>query len=203
MLAVAPLAWDAAVERHHTGAPPELTVSPPPGWQAVSPAAMDWRPSFANPVSEWRGEFARDNKIVGVFIGYYRDQTYERKLVTSTNALVKTTDHAWRKVADAVRETSLGDQTVSVRTAELLGPAELRLVAWQWYWINDRTTGSDHAAKAWTALSRLFGQGDDSAVVVLYAPKGPAGEGEAALAAFAPDGYRAIQAALRRARDGA
>jgi exosortase A len=203
LVVVVPHIWNAAIERPDVGDPPEVALPSPPGWQVVSPAAIDFRPAFINPVSELRGEYARNQQTVGVFIGYYRNQTYERKLITSTNALVKTTDHHWRKVASAVREMVLDGQSVSVRTTELLGPGEVRLVAWQWYWTNNRLTGSDYSAKAWTAWSRLTAQGDDSAVVVLYAPRGQAGDGEAALTAFASEGYPAIEVALRRVQGAA
>lgn len=203
LVAVAPHAWNATIDHRRVDNPPSILLVPPPGWQAVSPATIDWYPSFANPLAAWRGEFTRDEKTVGIYIGYYRNQDYDRKLITSTNALVKTTDQHWRQVATAVREIALAGHSVGGRTAELLGPGEVRLVAWQWYWINGRLTGSDHVAKAWTAWSRLLGQGDDSAVVVLYAPKGQAGSGETALSAFAAEASPAIETALENARDAA
>ncbi len=201
VVVVAPIAWNTAIERRDVGGPLPIVLSPPPGWRAVSPPAIDWRPEFANPISEWRGEFVRNQETVGVFIGYYRNQNFERKLITSTNALVKSTNRHWRQVSATVREATVDGHPVSIRTAELLGPGEVRLVAWQWYWINGRLTGSDHSAKAWTAWSRLLGQGDDSAVVVLYTPKGEAGSGEAALTAFAAEANPVIEAALRQTRD--
>ena len=60
--------------------------------------------------------------------------------------------------------------------------AASRLVIWQWYWIDGQLTASDIDAKLLTALSRLRGRGDDSAVIILYAPKESANE---ALPAFA------------------
>jgi len=201
VVVVAPIAWNTAIERRDLGSPPQIVLAPPPGWQAVSRPSIDWRPEFANPVSEWQGEFIRNQQPVGVFIAYYRNQNYERKLITSTNAMVKSTNRQWRQVSTEVREAAVDGQPVSVRTAELLGPGDVRLVAWQWYWINGRLTGSDHSAKAWTAWSRLLGQGDDSAVVVLYTPKSEAGSSEAALTTFAAEAYPAIEAALRHTQD--
>jgi exosortase A len=203
VVVVAPIAWNTAIERRDVGGPAPIVLSPPPGWQAVAHPSIDWRPEFANPISEWRGEFVRNQETVGVFIGYYRNQNYERKLITSTNALVKSTNRYWRQVSAGVHQSAVDGHAVSVRTAELLGPGEVRLVARQWYWINDHLTGSDYSAKAWTAWSRLLGQGDDSAVVVLYAPKGEAGSGEAALTGFAADADPTIEAALRQTRNAA
>ena len=89
VVAVAPHAWKAGIALRDLGSPPEIVLPAPSGWQAVSPAAIDFRPAYINPVSELHGEFTRNQQTVGVFIGYYGNQSYERKLITSTNALVK------------------------------------------------------------------------------------------------------------------
>jgi EpsI family protein len=84
----------------------------------------------------------------------------------------------------------LSDGEFKVRTAELrvsAAPSQLgpeRLTVWQYYWINGTLTTSDMLAKIYTALYSLTGQGDDSAVVIAYAPKGDSGQGESALEAF-------------------
>ena len=72
----------------------------------------------------------------------------------------------------------------SIETAELLSKdiTASRLVVWQWYWINGKLTASDIEAKLLTAISRLRGRGDDSAVIMLYAPPESATD---ALPAFA------------------
>ena len=72
---------------------------------------------------------------------------------------------------------------------------------WHWYWIDGRLTASDARAKAYAALSRLTGRGDDSAVVVVYARKEQPGEAEAALNAFIGDAGPGIASALAKARD--
>jgi EpsI family protein len=57
-----------------------------------------------------------------------------------------------------------------VRTVVLRGQPPLRMLVWQWYWVNGRWTASEVMAKAYLALSRLTGNGDDSALIVLYTP---------------------------------
>ena len=95
------------------------------------------------------------------------------------------------------RDTTLAGQSIAVRTAELRGAGEQRLVVWRWYWINGRLTTSDHVAKAWQAFNRLLGRGDDSAVVILYAPTTEGGE--SALESFAAASGEAFDASLRQA----
>jgi EpsI family protein len=106
-------------------------------------------------------------------------------MVSSMNVLVTNDDPVWAKVAGGTREISFNQQPIQVSTTQLRGPGNTRLVVWQWYWVNGQWTSSDALVKAYTALSRLSGKGDDSAVIVLYAPQGQAGEGDAALADFA------------------
>jgi EpsI family protein len=90
---------------------------------------------------------------------------------------------------------------LQVRTAEILSKEsgiESRFVVWQWYWVNGRLTTSDITAKLLTALSRLRGNGDDSAVIMLYAPATLA---PASLAAFAEAASPQIQQLLAASRE--
>jgi EpsI family protein len=203
ILVVLPLAWRTLIERNEasqSAALPGLTLPAPQGWQTTESRAIDWRPAFANPTAELRTEFVQGERRVGVFIGYYRQQTYEHKLVSSVNVLVNSGNHDWTRVANGARSVVLGDKLLGVRTAELRGATGRRVAAWQWYWINGRLTTSDYAAKAYLALSRLQGQGDDSAVVVLYTPKDSPDGGDAALEAFAQAAGTKIESALRQVR---
>jgi len=193
----------AVIERQEGargGVVPPLTLDAPAGWQAADVRVIDWRPAFDNPRAEVQAEFVQGERRVGVFVGYYRQQDYEHKLVSSENVLVKTSDKIWLQVAQASRLLALGGQSVVARTAELRNGAGQRLVAWQWYWIGGRLTSSDHVAKLWQAFHRLRGEGDDSAVVVVYSPKGEGDEGAAALDAFVASFADGLDAALRRTR---
>jgi exosortase A len=199
VVTVLPHAWHSIIERNETsraGALPSLALPAPPGWVAADSRVIGWRPAFANPTAELRTEFVQGERRVGVFIGYYRQQDYEHKLVSSTNTLVLSTDPDWAGVASGSRSASVGEQSLAVRTAELRGASGQRLAVWQWYWLNGRLTTSDYVAKVWTAFGRLMGQGDDSAVVILYAPNDSPGGGEAALEAFAKAAGTTIEAAL-------
>jgi len=146
--------------------------------------------------------FARDGRRVGLFVAYYRNQDQQRKLVSSTNVLVASDDPVWARVAGGVREISLNRQPVRIRTAELRGPESVRLLVWQWYWINGRWTSSEAIAKAYTALSRLTGQGDDSAVVILFAQQEGPAAADATLADFVDVAAEAIGTALQQTASG-
>lgn len=203
LVTVLPHAWRSIIEKNETsraGTAPSLALPPPPGWMAADSRAIDWRPAFNDQAAELRTEFVQGERRVGVFIGYYRQQDYEHKLVSSNNVLVRSADPEWAKVASSTRTAFVGEQSVAVRTAELRGAAGQRLIVLQWYWLNGRLTASDHIAKIWMALGRLMGKGDDSAVVIVYAPKELPEGGEAALEAFAKAAGTTIETALRQDR---
>jgi EpsI family protein len=147
-------------------------MNPPPGW-SPAPAFTAWTPAYENPSATIRATFDDGTGPVGVYVAYYRSQNYGRKLITSTNTLVTSNDRTWSVISRSTLQVALQDLPLPVRTAEILSKEsgiESRITVWQWYWINGRLTTSDIEAKWLTALSRLRGQGDDSAVVMLFTP---------------------------------
>jgi len=143
---------------------------------------------------------------VGLYVGYYRRQDYDRKLVSSNNVLVPSKDRQWAEVVNGKRAVEMGGHTVTVRSAELR-EADLsslarppRLVAWQIYWINGRLTDSDYLAKAYSAFYRLTGRGDDSAVIVVYTRKNQVETAETVLQSFMLANYATINKLLLKTR---
>lgn len=152
-----------------------LTAQPP--WQAASQPPSAWVPSFKLASATSNAGYSNlEGQAVGVHISYYRNQNYERKLVSSDNVLVASSDKAWMQVASASASASLGGQPLPVVSATLreqgtaLGSGGERLQVWRFYWVNGTFTASGVAAKLQGALSRATGQGDDSAIVALFVP---------------------------------
>jgi exosortase A len=196
--------WE--ISHAQAGAPEPRLVAPAelsPGWAVTPEPAPQWQPAFQNPSSQLIVQYGNAQQTVKLYVGYYRSQNAERKLVSSDNALVKSLDPAWALVARGNLSLQIGNAPLKLRTAELRGsavpgqPGAERLTVWQYYWINGTLTSSDILAKAYTALYSLLGRGDDSAVVIVYAPKGDAGQGEQALDAFMQANATAISAWLR------
>jgi exosortase A len=194
---------------------PVLTkVASQGGWQQASEPPADWKPAFANAsVESQTGYIGPGGATVGLYIGYYRNQNYQRKLVTSENALVKSMDKHWARVSDGASSMRFERQPLTVRTAELRrlqdngAGDELRLVVWQFYWVNDHRTASDALAKIYGALGRLMGQGDDGAVVMVYTPKSPSAtagkvdaNAETILRSFVDAHSAVIEAVLQQTR---
>ena len=120
--------------------------------------------------------------------------------MTSTNVLVASSDPAWSVISGERENVILDGMPLGVRTAELLrtDTTDQRLVVWQWYWIDGKLTASDIEAKLLTAIARLRGRGDDSAVIILYAHKESATD---CLPAFAMQAIGSINQMLDATRE--
>ena len=173
-------------------------LEPMADWPRVEQALPDWKPRFENPSAASQSTFGTPERPVGLFLGYYRNQDYTRKMVSSSNVMVTSNDPQWARVSSTTRPIEFGSQSLTVRSAELRAVDASRMIVWQWYWINGQWTASDPMAKAYTAFSRLTGQGDDSAVIFVYASKE---QGEAVLEAFVKAAEPAIRGALNRTRE--
>ena len=183
LAAAGPLAFAAITEADRSAAPNLAALALPAEWNDAEPFT-NWKPAYANASAERQAAYCREEETIGLYVGYYRNQDYQRKLVTSTNVLAASSDPVWSVVSQSRMEVNVDGVPAGIRTAELSSKdiAASRLVVWQWYWIDGQLTASDIDAKLLTALSRLRGRGDDSAVIILYAPKESANE---ALPAFA------------------
>lgn len=202
LAAAGPLGF-IAINKADQATEPHLSyLTAPAEWRESSPFAS-WKPAYANPSAELQTVYIQQDKPVGLYIAYYRNQDYQRKLVTSTNTLAGSTDHAWSVIAQGLTPSHQDSLPTNLRTAELLGKnttPETRLIVWQWYWINGKLTTSDIEAKLYTALSRLRGQGDDSAVIMLYTPDVHAAETLPAFAGQAAQPINQLLASTRAAR---
>ncbi|MCL2635419.1 MAG: exosortase A, partial [Betaproteobacteria bacterium] len=197
-----PLAF-IAIDRADRAAPVTLAALPlPVGWQEGADLPS-WQPNFSGASDQLQTSFQRDDQSVGLYIGYYRNQDYRNKLVTSTNTLADSSSTQWTVVARHTAAPATAGLPARVVAAELLkigSSPEIRLRAWQWYWIDGSLTASDAGAKLLTALSRLSGRGDDAAVVILYAPAAAAESSLPAFAAAAAPEINRLLAATRNQR---
>jgi EpsI family protein len=183
-------------------------------WQNASAPPSDWVPAFQLPVAtSHSGYTGPQGQAVGLHLTYYRQQDYERKLVSSLNMLVTSQDDRWAQVSGGSTSAVIEGQSLNVasamlrkKTSVLTGNAE-RLRAWRLYWVNGRFVASDVQAKVQGALSRLTGRGDDGAIVVVYTPLNmdlPEGEARAAADNLLQDFVRThgadLEASLKQTR---
>ncbi|HVR52508.1 MAG TPA: exosortase A [Pseudorhodoferax sp.] len=173
-------------------------------WARMAAPPTDWVPGFQNPSSQIQTGYSDGTQQVGLYIGYYRNQHAERKLVSSTNTLTPDPKTGWVRVGSGAQVLELSEPSLVVRASELRDSpipgrnTEQRLQVWQWYWIAGWWTSSDRVAKIYGAAQRLLGHGDESAVVMVYAPDGEGAQ--AALRSFVRANLQAIEGVLLRAK---
>ena len=171
-------------------------------WRAAAGGLTTWQPRFQNPSAELHETFARGDTAVGLYVGYYRNQSPSRKLVSSDNVLVTSSDRAWRGSAAARGRSSSAAVRVDAAHGGIARPrrrATRRLAL-----VLDRRPahGQRCLGQGYTALVAAHGRGDDAAVVVVYAAKERPGEAEAALDAFVRDAGTARSTAALARDDG-
>lgn len=146
-------------------------------WRSAQPD-LTWQPAFklASATRAMGYENTRGQRVT-LHLSYYREQDYQRKLVSSENVLVVSDDEKWARVSTGVARTRLGTQALTVASASLrevgdglAASGNQRIAVWRFYWVNDRLLAGDAMAKIQGALGRLRGWGDDGAIVVLHTP---------------------------------
>ena len=169
-----------------------------PGWTTETAPEGAWAPHFENPSAVRHVVLRKDGTAVGIYIAYYRGQDFDRKLVSSNNVLVRSSDTSWTRLAEASASVAIDGATRTIVSARIRGDADRVLRAWKWYWIDGNLTANDAWAKAAIAWSKLSGHGDDSALVVVYTTDGEAAA--ATLQSFVHDAWPSISAILTSAR---
>ncbi len=191
LMVVAPYGVHAMISLGTQTAPVQLVkpqIATP--WRALAQAPSSWRPAFQNASAELdMGVTNAQSEPVGLHISYYRQQDYERKLVSSENVLVLSMDPEWARVSSGTAQAQLQGQPLQVDSAvirhNLRGVAGdgQRLLAWRFYWVRGAFTASDYAGKLQGALGRITGWGDDGANIVIYAPLSDAQDAQSEAAA--------------------
>lgn len=208
---VVPAAAALWLRQGHVAPITELpAVAAAPGWQDRPMSTDAWVPGFeganARRHQQFSGPADAAAPVVGLHLQLYRDQDYERKLVSSSNMVVGSEDKQWAVTgrAEAAFQPAGGSGPVPVLTTQLRASAldtvtAPRMLVWHVYWINGRPMTSAWKARVWGALERIRGGGDDAALVLVYT----AADAQAPqrLEAFLRQHWTAIDADLRRQRD--
>jgi exosortase A len=154
-------------------------------WQAAE-AVSDWVPEYKHAKAVMARSFTSGADRAAVWVGYYRDQGYNKKMVTSSNRLVAPIENAvWASSALGERDVMVPGLGVHIALAEVrsslaplaAGAAQAqRLRVWYSYWIGGRFVANDTQARLLMSMNRLMGKGDDAAILIFYTPVSPAAE---------------------------
>ena len=204
-------ALNGQLNRAQGGPAPALALPEQMGaaWAAAPQPVSAWQPNFGNATVNVSRSYGGAGSAVGVWIAYYRDQDYTRKLITSGNTLAESTPEAlWAQVGSDMTNVTTAAGSVARRTAPLRGSSApgaadaARLRVWQVYWVGGRWFTSDARAKLQLAFNRLVGRGDDSAAVFVYTTTSDGNDtaADASLAAFVGQNLDGLAARLVAAR---
>jgi exosortase A len=209
-LVAAPVVVVRALDAGLSTATPALpdTFAPATDWADAEPPFGDWKPTFRGAAADRRFAFARTGEpAVGLYVGYWRHQGAEDKLVSSENAIAGSEDERWRRTAVGELRIEAESLSARLRTETWRGSAFAdasdapRMRTAQVYWINGTVTASAWQAKLWGGLHKLWGRGDDAAVLVFYTPVVDGGDADARLAQAVRAILPPALAMLQRVRD--
>lgn len=174
-------------------------------WKITHATALDFKPAFQNASAQIHANYVFQGQSVGLYVGLYRRQDYQHKLVASDNVLVASQDPRWALISSSKKAIAFGNDSQAVYASEFRGSSLTEsdlgrhLLVWKVYWVNGAVTANDYLAKIYGAVDRLMGRGDDSAVIIVYTLNGVNGEGEAKLESFLSDSYATVNAILLKA----
>ena len=192
--------WLDTQQGSDSGLSLQLPAQLSPGWRKVEGSGVGFKPTFVNPSAETNQGYVGPQGEVGVYLAYYRGQSTERKLVTSVNALVPSSDRRWNQISSGTRAIEVQSRRLPLRTANILGKeggtTPVQLVAWQVYWVDGEWIASDARAQLASAFGRLMGRGDDGAALVVYTRSETPELGHQLLGAFLKENLGAIEAVL-------
>jgi exosortase A len=169
LVALIPLLALAVPNQAAPASRPVPAVAGSGGWNAAPASFSQWRPDVEGFTSFLQQTFEKDGTAVGLVIAYFGDASSASKPITSTNQLVRSTNRDWLQVGAGETQAVLGGSPIDVRTAVVRGAGE-RLAAWQWFWVDGKSTGSEVMAAVYQALALLRGRNAPVAWVVVYTP---------------------------------
>lgn len=137
-------------------------------WQEV-PAFTDWKPSLSPASRELYRQYARDDRNVGIYVAFYRNQHDGSKLISSSNLLVPRKNSPWRKVSSSTHNETVAGRPFVIRESVVQG-ASGPLLVWHWYWIDGTFTANDYVGKLLQAKEKFLMRGDDGASLMTFAP---------------------------------
>lgn len=198
-VAIAPTYAEYLDRRQGTGGPLAIAVPEAAnGWQPSSPASWPLQPQYVGAKGTLEQFYEKDGKVVGIFIAYYADQWAGRELVSTMNRIVPRRDPFWR----IIEEQRVGvDNDLSEVVRTKLRSPDVDLSVWHWYWSGGKWVVRPAQIKLNQALAKLRGEGDDGAVVIVFArERSDDRDPYAVLKEFTTDMAPSIRTALERAK---
>lgn len=152
----------------------------PSTWHELG-TCISWQPQFQPAQAELERCYRKkgtDDQAVKLIIKYYRNQTRETQLLSSSNRMVLDQDNDWRITGQSDHlETHLpidNGTPFSLRETRISGSrtsgSDQQLLVWSCNWINGHVNNNAVTGKIIQSWDRLNLNGDDAAAIILVAP---------------------------------
>jgi exosortase A len=192
-----PMISSAASAYKSAGLPDGLQVAEANGWTRTSRSATRWRPQLQNVDNPFVQSFHKDGRRVDLFIGMFREENWDAKLVSVANRFVEP-GSVWALASRSVAKAEFAGRALNATQALIHGP-DTRVVAWQWYWVDGVVTGSGLEAKLEQVRRRLMTGRQESAWISISLEADGTLRSESDLQAFLSEMGPAIDQALSAA----
>jgi EpsI family protein len=143
-----------------TGALVIEAPAPIQGWVLESAPLTDWRPRYEGESATIFRTYRKGERVVALYLGYYRHQREGGRLVTSTNIMVVQKHPVWSNMGESRTVEDFGNGPLAVRQTRLRSIGQ-RLLTWDWFRVSGRDLTNPYLAKVLFARDKLLGKGDD------------------------------------------
>lgn len=165
-------AWPALVAWFEAAAPSAPVALKAPvaaaPWVAEGKPPLAWRPDYKDPTATLEAGFASEGRRVGLYVGYYSDQRRGAELISSVNKIVESANDEWKGIGQGRREIAIGNDRLTVEETIVKGGGR-HLLAWHWFRLSRQNAVSPYLVKLLQARAALRREGDDAAIVVVFA----------------------------------
>jgi exosortase A len=174
--------WQLNRDVARGGSDPQLALAPEYGaWRVSEQPLTTWVPGFKHARTVGFGNYSDGQHTAAAWVGYYRDQGYDKKLISSTNVLASPElESRWASSERGTQAVTLANVATHMRVSEVRASLNAsaattaangqRLRVWHVYWIGGEFVLGDVQARVRLSINRLLGKGDDAAVLIFYTP---------------------------------
>jgi EpsI family protein len=167
-------------------------------WQPSELQMTDWRPIFVNADDELFSTYVNGDKMVGLYIAYYRQQTQGKEVVSSSNRMIEDNKRVWSRGLQKYTTIKLDNTSLKARMTLLKARRDNRcLQTTDWYWVEGRNTSNWLVAKGIEVFDKLLGGRGSGAGIVVVADCAEGKEApEATSTAFLSEMLPSIEASI-------
>ncbi len=145
--------------------------SPAAGWTRETQPFSNWEPHWVGADQRLLGYYRKGEQRVMLFLGWYGAQRQDAELINTQNYMVRQKHPDWRSMRRTLTQHGINGAMLPLAESGLLAYAgNQRILAWQWHRIQGRDGINPYQAKFELALSKLLGQADEAAAVIVATP---------------------------------